>query len=396
MLIDKERKLFATAYQAMETTATVTVMFPEYDKEGKLDTDRPAYYKRLASGSGYRAKPILQDKIRGLAIFEIVDEKALPKHAAAAMARFDPPLKDAKVFSMDNPYASEHLWTYAPGTAVKVDRVRFQLGTGHNEFMEIDTKIIDAKMGVGGMSSGGSLYNSECEWIGVCLGNAQSFSTYRFVQISELKALCDEQKLKVDWKLPAQELEVLPVPKNWKEREEAAAAILKWVVAWNTIKLDGQMHCFNNPNAYEEYVIFCLDYEKKRKLKGAADPDVAAMRERIEKLGKLMVDRSDDSEPSPPLTPAGVYRQHMRMRLAGERHFSNTLRHTLAKDRDTLARMKADPANVEKIGFPLSKVELESIVFQNQTKQYQRRLSFMKVQISLLLLEAVRIIEEAS
>ena len=204
-LIDASRRLILTNFHVAGDGGFVYVLFPMYDKSGKLIAERDPYLARLRNQQAVRAKVVFYRPESDLAV---VQAESLPHDAKALPLAADSPSPGQQVHSLGNPGAAGGaMWLLTEGTVRQVLRRRIKSipSSGDGPDFEIDAKVVYAQSPNNPGDSGGPLMNSSGELIGITQGGmreAQGISI--FIDISEIRDFLTKARvLNADGKLPA-------------------------------------------------------------------------------------------------------------------------------------------------------------------------------------------------
>lgn len=192
VIIDLKQKLICMPFSAVESVPIVNILFPRFTVDGKILDLKEDYKKELKSSPGIRAKVLFAERRRDAAILQIVGDD-IPKTAKAATARFDAPVPPAVAWWIGCPEASDKLWKRGDlkiANFANVVPVAPAIG-----FMGKNVGT-DAKPGA--ECRGAALFNADGEWIGIARKDSRDFT-----HVSELKEMCFERRLKMEWKEPA-------------------------------------------------------------------------------------------------------------------------------------------------------------------------------------------------
>jgi S1-C subfamily serine protease len=194
-VIDAKQKLILTNYHVVENIPEVTVCFPQFDKQGKLVSER-AKYQDLLEQIGVRGKVIATDQSCDLAIIQLPKETPLPPGTPGLKLAKDSPEPSERVHSIGSPGISVALFNYTEGSVKAV---------GHKEWkvdsLFIRAKVIETNSATNRGDSGGPLLNDKAELVGVTQGftssGPNSAPVALFIDVSEVKAMLKSAKIKL-------------------------------------------------------------------------------------------------------------------------------------------------------------------------------------------------------
>ncbi|MGE3807602.1 MAG: serine protease, partial [Gemmataceae bacterium] len=109
-VVDLKNKLIVTNHHVVEENPRIFVLFPLFDKEGSVRSDRADYKEQ----DGYRAKLIHFDKKKDLALIQVTDR--LPDEVKELKVAGRSPDPGERVHAVGNPGASGALWVYTSGS----------------------------------------------------------------------------------------------------------------------------------------------------------------------------------------------------------------------------------------------------------------------------------------
>lgn len=198
-LIDKENRVVLTNHHVVDGADEIAVVFPTYDKSGKLIMSRTTFAKQFREGNLIKAKVLVADAKRDLALIQLgkvpdgVDALPLAKQQTST---------GQTVHSVGNPGDSGALWVYTSGTVRAVYPKQWSNRIKGKVVMR-DCNIVETQSPTNPGDSGGPLVNDRGEMVGVTHGGsvtANLLST--FIDVTEAKALIDEtfRKESLTWK----------------------------------------------------------------------------------------------------------------------------------------------------------------------------------------------------
>ncbi len=194
-VIDAKQKLILTNYHVVEDIPEVTVCFPQFDKQGKLISEKQKY-SDLLQQIGIKGRVIAKDSTRDLAIIQLPKETMLPANTPALKLAKDSPEASERVHSIGSPGISVALFNYTEGSVKGVGPKEWSVGS-----LNIKAKVIETNSGTNRGDSGGPLLNEKAELIGVTQGftsgGANSSPVALFIDVTEVKTLLKNSKIKL-------------------------------------------------------------------------------------------------------------------------------------------------------------------------------------------------------
>ena len=194
-VIDAKQKLILTNYHVVEEVTDATICFPQFDKQGKLISEREKY-SQVLSQIGLRGKVIAKDSTRDLAIIQLPRETHLPPATPAIKLAKDSPGPSDRVHSIGSPGISVALFNYSEGSVKAVGHKKWDVANLH-----ISANVIETNSGTNKGDSGGPLLNEKAELVGVTQGfmssGANSNPIALFIDVSEVKAVLKNAKIKL-------------------------------------------------------------------------------------------------------------------------------------------------------------------------------------------------------
>lgn len=212
-LIDAKQKLVLTNYHVimdMGIKDTCLVQFPMFDKKNNVITEKSKYFEAIKSNGAISATILCYDKAKDLAIVKLAN---LPKGAEAVRLGENTPGSGANIHSIGNPGASDALFGYCPGV-VRNSYVKKWSAGGGGVLLNFEARIIETTSPTTFGDSGGPLFNSKGEQIGVTQGGSgdpkASLYSY-FIDISEIRTLLNRNKVLIT---PQAQVVSNPMPKG--------------------------------------------------------------------------------------------------------------------------------------------------------------------------------------
>lgn len=154
-IADSERHLVITNYHVVGEKSYVDVVFPDYDKSGKVITD-PVHYQNK-NGSGYVT---YRDSNRDLAI---IRTKSIPRQANQMKLATEEIAQGDRIHTVGNPGASSALWVYTTGS-IRSTASPFKETVGGQRFQ---AQMFAAQLPYNPGDSGGPVVNDKGELVGV-------------------------------------------------------------------------------------------------------------------------------------------------------------------------------------------------------------------------------------
>ena len=193
-LIDVQKRLVITNDHVVGTADFVIVHFPMREKNGKLIVDKDKYMESITANKGIRGKVLAREETRDLAVIQL---DRLPDGVTPVKLASGSPEAGDKIYSIGNPAASEAFWIYTPGEVRQVYDKKWTSSIG-TDLTNHKAKVIEATSPVSAGDSGGPLFNSKGEQIGITqsvlsVGKAQAYSY--FVDATEIKNFLVDRKI---------------------------------------------------------------------------------------------------------------------------------------------------------------------------------------------------------
>jgi S1-C subfamily serine protease len=194
-LIDAHKRYVITNNHVVGSVDTVIVHFPMHDPKGKVIVEKDKYIQSITSNHGIRGKVLVREETRDLAIIQL--EKLPPGVTAVKLASDSPDVGD-NIHSIGNPGASDAAFVYTPGKVRAVYEKKWVAGGGGGEIFNLKARIIEATSPTNPGDSGGPLFNSRGEQIGVTQGglNKERGQGYSFfIDVTEIKNFLRDRKI---------------------------------------------------------------------------------------------------------------------------------------------------------------------------------------------------------
>ena len=182
-VVDRENRLLVTNHHVVDGAERVKVYFPQR-RNGKLMTDREWYVR---SGRGFRAKVVVADARRDLAVIRI---DAMPEDVRELKLADGSPEVGDEVFTVGNPGLEDDLWVGNRSTVRSVKQETILTREG-NRF---EGTRQESKLAISPGASGSPVVNAAGEVIGVVFAGdfpkagepaARTFS----VDVTEVRAV---------------------------------------------------------------------------------------------------------------------------------------------------------------------------------------------------------------
>jgi S1-C subfamily serine protease len=189
-LIDLKSKLVLTNWHVVLDQDVVFVCFPTY-VGSQLVSDKQFYLNVLWQGGGGRGKVIARDPKRDLALIQM---QVIPQGALALPLAREGAKKGDRVHSIGNPGESDKLWVCTTRT---VRDVTYQSRATGNDKIKVPIEahiIITDTPGRPG-ESGGPLVNDRGELIGVAQSHDPENQEGCYIELREVKALLERERL---------------------------------------------------------------------------------------------------------------------------------------------------------------------------------------------------------
>jgi S1-C subfamily serine protease len=193
-LIDADKRLVLTNYHVVAGSSYVAVQFPEYLKDGSIQTDKAKYLDRVKAGQTLRGKVLFSDQGRDLAIVQV---NQVPASTPAIPLAKKSVSVGATTWNIGSPGAVSQVFSITEGKVRGVGDERFLVGGETPESVfEVRAKMITTTNPTNGGDSGGPLYDKNGELVGVTQSGSKSAQAVNhFVDVTEVRALLDEKKI---------------------------------------------------------------------------------------------------------------------------------------------------------------------------------------------------------
>jgi S1-C subfamily serine protease len=195
-LIDVPQRLVLTNFHVVRNKDKVTVLFPQFDKAGKLITNKDHYFDKFRAGAGLEGKVIARDPRRDLALIKL---DRLPPGTTAVQLAKEGVGPGEMVHSLGSPGASDALWAYTPGSVKATYKKSWEvLDSAEKQVFHFEAQVVETTSPVNPGDSGGPLLNDHGELVAVTQGGLASMGTISyFIDVSEVRALLKARKLHV-------------------------------------------------------------------------------------------------------------------------------------------------------------------------------------------------------
>ena len=193
-LIDAEKRLVITTYQAVEESGQTFVQFPVRNKDGSLMTDKKKYIERIPAGLAIKGKVLHRDQTRDLALVQL--DKLPPDTPALPLAR-NSVRPGSKVVWIGHAPAVNHTFSTAVGVVRAVGVQDFVVGGG-DAVRRLKAKTLSITNPVPERSSGGPVLDLRGQVVGVAPdpgrgGRAVSLA----LDVTEVRAFLAEKKIRL-------------------------------------------------------------------------------------------------------------------------------------------------------------------------------------------------------
>ena len=186
-LVDKERRLFLTAYHVIAGAPEGEIYFPRYDKDGRAINDPKHYLKNERPVIG---EIVAVDMKRDLAILRL---QSLPASVfELPLAAKGVEIAD-RVYTVGKPAVSSALWVYTEGSVRQVVFRKFRLNTKQ----DMEAWIAEAQFPINPGDSGGPVVNDRSEIVGVNCSrkdlNVASLMS-NFIELREIQVVLEQAR----------------------------------------------------------------------------------------------------------------------------------------------------------------------------------------------------------
>jgi S1-C subfamily serine protease len=168
VLIDRENRLVLTNYHVVHGQQDFVVLFPTYDKDGKVIAQRDVYAKAATADDAVKGQVLAHDKTHDCALIQLdrvpdgVD--AIP-FAREGLAEGD------SLHSVNSPGFSTSVFVYSSGVVRKVYNKTFIARYGRDLTLEISSRVIESSSPVSSATGGGPCVIDRGELVGLALGD---------------------------------------------------------------------------------------------------------------------------------------------------------------------------------------------------------------------------------
>jgi HEAT repeat protein/S1-C subfamily serine protease len=184
-LIDRENRLVLTNYHVVHGQQDFIVLFPEYDKDGKVIAEKDVYMRKALAEGVVKGKVLSHDKTHDCALIQL---NHVPDGVDAIPFAKEEPAEGDNLHSVGNAGVSGSVFVYTPGVVRKVYKKTY---TSHGPDFEvpISSRIIEATSPTNGGDSGGPCVNDRGELVGITQGGLVGLeaSMSYFIERSELE-----------------------------------------------------------------------------------------------------------------------------------------------------------------------------------------------------------------
>jgi len=190
-LLDREERLLVTSWHFVEGNDEVRVQFPRYDR-GELCTEPSPYHRRLFRGEALRARVVLGDPSRDLAVLQL---DALPDASVLPLARAAP-RPGAPLYFIGNPPARNVMWDRRLGHYRATGERRFTYELGQDVAVRVLEMEVPGSLESG--YSGGPVVNAEGEVVGMIIASpAPKSATIYCVEAAVLRDVLLEARVRL-------------------------------------------------------------------------------------------------------------------------------------------------------------------------------------------------------
>jgi S1-C subfamily serine protease len=204
-LIDVEKKLVLTNYHVVDQENIVFILFPVFNKDGVMLTDREKYMELIPADKSIKGKVLCRDKSRDLALVELdrvpADTPAIP------LAKKSPNVAST-CWNIGSPEAVKQVFGVTQGKVRAVGYEERDIGGG-SSVIKLRAKMVTATNPANPGDSGGPLFDKRGYQVAVTESVSTRASLVNFfVDVTEVWALLAEKKIKI------KELAVEPAEKT--------------------------------------------------------------------------------------------------------------------------------------------------------------------------------------
>jgi Trypsin-like peptidase domain len=195
-LIDADKRLILTNYHVVDEEQYVYVQFPIFVKDTMI-TDKEQYIQNAMGKvkTAPRGKVLCRDKSRDLAIIEL---PKIPSGTQALPLARKSANRNETVWNIGNPGAVDQVFSVTRGEVRSVAVEDHLVGGGDGSAFRIKCMLVTTTNPVNPGDSGGPLVNKKGEQVAVTESGRRGASLVnRFVDVSEVRALLKEQKIKI-------------------------------------------------------------------------------------------------------------------------------------------------------------------------------------------------------
>jgi Trypsin-like peptidase domain len=195
-LIDAEKRIVLTNYHVVDEEPYVYVQFPIFVKDTMV-TDKKEYLMKALGKvkTAPKAKVLCRDKSRDLALVQV---PSVPSGTGALPLARASSEQGQDVWNIGSPGAVNQVFSVTHGTVRAVAKESFVVGDDEGNAFRVTCKVVTATNPINPGDSGGPLVNKKGELVAVSeSGNFAASLVNHFIDVTEVRALLNEQKIKI-------------------------------------------------------------------------------------------------------------------------------------------------------------------------------------------------------